>query len=147
MRTCRRGVFETNSSSSHSVTISKLDDIELLSEGNLYPSFLDRYEISVGEGWTLYCDTFEKKLSLLCHWLMHYNDEENKINIDSWFSYICEKTGINNIIPFRYKYTCFYEYFTVFEPVDGLISKENVDDLLTIVMDNSRAINVANEVW
>jgi len=75
MKTIRTNTFETNSSSTHSVTIQTKGRknkkiLEPLVENNiLYPARLGAYENSAGESSFLCCDTKDMKAAVIAHWI------------------------------------------------------------------------------
>lgn len=90
MQTIRQNVFETNSSSTHSVTIrnrsapvSKVAR-PLIEDGVLYPERLEDYVVGVdfgNDGCVLSCDDVAKKSAILVHWIYTYW-ENDAINDD-----------------------------------------------------------------
>ncbi len=68
--TIRKGVFETNSSSTHSISIEEIiiNDDHILKDGVLDLEALWSHSIKSDTGWNtstlIVCDTFEKKLAL-----------------------------------------------------------------------------------
>lgn len=80
MKTIRTNTFETNSSSTHSVTIHRKGDTggkivrPLVVDGILYPDALKDYSLEVGEATTLVCDTKDKKAAIVCHWIEEEED-------------------------------------------------------------------------
>ena len=85
MKTIRKGVFETNSSSTHSISIEKIgaskgrDPKPLLENGILNIDNLSSYENNLDyRGYILNCETFETKLAVVASWinnLDYYRDE------------------------------------------------------------------------
>lgn len=70
----RKNVFETNSSSTHSITIEKVDqfDNSLLYNDVLYPEHLhSTCDNSYDSSWTLVARTKLEKLALIAHWVKH----------------------------------------------------------------------------
>ena len=85
MKTIRRGVFETNSSSTHSISIEKIgaskgrDPKPLLENGILNLDNLENYENNLDyRGYILTCETFETKLAVVASWIknLDYFSEE-----------------------------------------------------------------------
>lgn len=75
MKTIRHNTFETNSSSTHSITIRSIciDNSKVLIEDNcFYPERIRESNIfrSNDEGYSLVCSTPEQKAALLLHHLM-----------------------------------------------------------------------------
>lgn len=92
MRTIRKNVFETNSSSTHSISIidsSTLNQSRPISDNSfIYPSRLNDYSfyIESGEGGhSLKCNTSELKSAIVLHWILSLKIE-NQIN-----SELCDK--------------------------------------------------------
>lgn len=84
MKTIRQGTFETNSSSTHSISVSTIGEKNtktppLVEGGVIYPSRLRHYADHFGESTFLRCDTVEKKVALLYSWLheakLRWNDD------------------------------------------------------------------------
>jgi hypothetical protein len=82
MKTSRESTWESNSSSTHSVTISSKSKAgdkgqkPLVTDDVLDPSNLRSYEVSIGESAFLTCDTTAKKIAIVVHWL-HSRLEES----------------------------------------------------------------------
>ena len=89
-KTIRKNVFETNSSSTHSISIVDSNEksyLSIVDEQYIYPSRLYQYEyyIESGEGGhILRCDTKELKTVIVLHWLRalkEYNDIDSDLYI------------------------------------------------------------------
>ena len=116
VKTVRQSIFETNSSSTHSISIiNKNENFEklyvppLVNDNNvLFPMRLNLYD-SIVEGSDiehLNCSTKDKKFSLLIHWLLSYicdNDDYQPIDDDYFVSDI--KRIIFEIIPKKGEYS------------------------------------------
>ena len=117
MKTTRSSVFESNSSSTHSVTIStkgassKQPVRPLVTEGTLNPSALKDYSVSLGEASVIVCDTRDKKAAIVCHWLENSEDvsEETKQAALELLKTLCDYTAILTIKPYAY-YSPYNEY-------------------------------------
>lgn len=70
-RILRKNVFETNSSSTHSITIEKVDNFNnnLLYNDVLYPEHLYSTCNDWDDSWTLIARTKLEKLALIAHWV------------------------------------------------------------------------------
>lgn len=81
MKTIRKNTFETNSSSTHSITIGTKGEYSKSSpsvENNiLYPSRLATYKISYGESRFLIANTKDTKAALLADWVLDMFDNES----------------------------------------------------------------------
>ena len=69
--TIREGVFETNSSSTHSITIKPVSDSETIIGNVLYPEKL--HSILLEDNRILSCSTIPDKIMLLAHWVKDLN--------------------------------------------------------------------------
>jgi hypothetical protein len=97
----RQNTFETNSSSTHSVTIStkssKNQKYEpLVENGVLYPSRLDQRGQSFGDSSFLICGTPEEKTAIVTHWILaiYENGEISEETKDKCLNYLGDKTGV-----------------------------------------------------
>lgn len=95
MKTIRKDVFETNSSSTHSISIINKGTIpyatyKLCVDNILYPKELESYQIEVksnyNDDYILSCDTKDKKTALVCHWIKAIFDSPTVIN--EFFNYL-----------------------------------------------------------
>jgi hypothetical protein len=86
MQTIRQNVFETNSSSTHSVTVRTIgqkpnkDVRPLVQDGVLYASHLKDYQNYLGYGdggHTLNCVGIDMKTALVAHWIWSAEDDED----------------------------------------------------------------------
>jgi hypothetical protein len=88
MKTIRSNCFETNSSSTHSVTIvsSKNDAFaELVIDGVLHAGNLGKtsaYRSSASDGYTLYASSTDQKAALLLHHLKSVKDYAYDVDVD-----------------------------------------------------------------
>ena len=103
MKTIRQNVFETNSSSTHSVTIQTKGNPKTgkvkrpLVEGNtLYPFRLHDYSTSFGyDGSNLQCDTKDMKASIVYQWILdrQSNGDIEDDQYKEYKKYFQEKLG------------------------------------------------------
>ncbi len=103
MKTIRQNVFETNSSSTHSVTITrksnpsvKADSKPLVDKQVLYPMRLSQFSTSFGyEGSNTSCDTYDKKAAIVAQWILSkFSDEElEEVDYKVYIAYLREKLG------------------------------------------------------
>lgn len=100
MKKIRTGIFETNSSSSHSITIQKVGKYKPLVEDDiLYPSRLKQYEVSLAMhdgGHVLKCDTTHTKAALVIHWLQAYIDHGEVTN--DYLDYLIKELPYNKVV-------------------------------------------------
>lgn len=109
MKTIRNGVFETNSSSTHSISIQKIGarnlnkvPRSLLIDNILHPEYLSDYTevvVTYGEGYITTCRTKEEKASLLIHWLVYSYKWEN-LSLEDFNKFVLkiqEATGYDSI--------------------------------------------------
>lgn len=99
----RVNVFESNSSSTHSVTIrnktapkSPNPTRELVKDNILYPEVLSDYTLSFGyDSSATCCDTKDKKAAIVCNWVYYivkYNSSfENDNKQETFLSQILQK--------------------------------------------------------
>lgn len=103
MKTVRHNVFETNSSSTHSVTITTKSapkpgktPRELVVDGTLYPMRLSDYSTSFGyDGSNLNCDTKDKKAAIVANWILSCKEYGNIEDTDFkvYIRFLREKCG------------------------------------------------------
>ena len=96
--TVRKGIFETNSSSSHSLSIEKVGDIAII-DGILNIDDLKNFAINYGNYYQniISCDTLNKKLALAFAMMINeYNDSELVIQIK--FDTLKQKYNIDQVI-------------------------------------------------
>lgn len=154
MKTIRRSVFETNSSSTHSITIEatgeNINYEPLVEDDTLYPDRIDQYNIDLetGDGgYILSCDTKDKKAALICHWTtvvvndMYSRDEQEKIDaeLELWYTYLSEKLGYRNILIADGNY---YPYAEYSEDINfpHEYNEEELNKLVDIILDDSKRI-------
>lgn len=90
MKTIRENVFETNSSSTHSVTISRRSEPKvkqpekpLVDKGTLYPNRLHQFSTEIGyDGSNISCDTKDKKAAIVAQWILGAFDNEKIEEVD-----------------------------------------------------------------
>lgn len=133
MKTIRENIFETNSSSSHSIAIRKKDQsINSLNEDNiLYPDRLHQSVIrsDINLNSVLYADTKDKKAALICHYIKEYYEREDE-KIEFCFNFLCEKLNykkINNFVSDFYPYS---EYGEDLFNDDNNIEFDNIELML-----------------
>ena len=141
MKTIRKGVFETNSSSTHSITIGvkttpENPNIEPLVEENiLYPARLIQRQTSLDLGYdnltTTICSTKDEKAALIINWL-HYLYTDKEISYDD---YLTKKNQIRDIC----------EYYSIDSDIDAdyypyddngnIFDECSFEELLEFIMD------------
>lgn len=104
MKTERKQIFETNSSSTHSITITNIKDIitdtirHSLREGNvLFPDYLVEYSHSIDLGYdslnSLTCNTIDTKACLLYQWLKFIKEEEGE-EVETYIDKLSSTLGV-----------------------------------------------------
>ncbi len=111
MKTIRANCFETNSSSTHSVTISskskssKRATNPLVTDNVLDPSNLNDYEVGAGDNSFLNCDTVDKKAAIVVHWLTCQFKEREDLTqeqYDKALNILAGAAGYTKIKPLKY---------------------------------------------
>lgn len=102
-RQVRTGTFETNSSSTHSVSISLKGAYQkanrpLVENNILYPERLDDYTHGFGESSATVCSTKDEKAAIVCNWIyckvVNYFDKKQWDEVMSLLTdYINQKLG------------------------------------------------------
>ncbi len=122
MKTIRANCFETNSSSTHSVTIQsksriKRDDKQLVVDGVLHPENLrstSAYRNDNRDGHSLHAETKDQKAALFIHHLKSVEDysEWDSVVVSGIFKYVIEQliaqcgyTGINTKFNYNFPYS------------------------------------------
>lgn len=151
MEQIRHGVFETNSSSTHSFTIRKTNHNFLLVKDNVlnYDKLEDLVtNFDVNDGWVLKCSTYEEKYSLIIHATLNlYVDEDIK-------------DSLKNILKEKCKYNLSYDNIYVrFEmndeengnPFDKCKTLEDFQevlyDLINMAEDNTITFEEKSSPW
>lgn len=94
MKTIRKGVFETNSSSSHSFTIKNA--VSLVENNVLYMNRLKELSVFRGDDETLVCKDTYSKIALILASLLSMTTEDNIIN--PIFKRVKEAFNLDDII-------------------------------------------------
>jgi hypothetical protein len=152
MKTIRNGVFETNSSSSHSISIGPYEEVQSLrwesvfeiEEGKaiLYPGKLSTHVKYLGEASQTRCETLFDKLAMVVNWLQGLRD-------DSWLTLdefdiailrIKEDFELDDIV-----FSTYSDYYPYSEYGDNPFSREenfqeDFEGLLKVVRDNTQVI-------
>lgn len=136
----RESVFETNSSSTHSLVIKKREDASesnLFENGVLYADRLHSYWLNPGtEYGTSYlnCHNFYQKLSLVINLLDNYREDIDEDIIDDLVKYIEERYVLSVVNKLSFGYI---EYGDPFENCEVKEDFQNIlDDLLEKCEDN-----------
>ena len=152
MKTIRRRVFETNSSSTHSITITGKSDritsevLPLVEDGVIYPERLSSREIDIlkdSDISFLVCRTKEEKTALLLNWLSSSEDTFFEIEeIESFRDKVAQDIAIycgfvSAVLPKKwYGYSCYDdgnnpvdEYTTL----ESFINEVVLDDSIKII--------------
>ena len=149
----RKNTFETNSSSSHSLSVESFP--LLLENGKLYPDRLKDHIFSDNDNDILICNTMLSKLCLFIQFLKYSEKEEddefNQKYIKTLIEYLQNQFGFK--IDFDFDYS-FDPHDDNYDENIGLFnfreSKENLEEIkkfLEIIMDNSKVIINAKIQW
>lgn len=153
----RQNCFETNSSSTHSVTIRNRckapDDVKpILEEGVLYPKRLNQFSHSIGsDGSSMVCNTRDMKAALLLSWIQNlfeedYDDELEGASREAYIDYTLETLGYSGVNFEDDKYGNFpnseYEDNLSFSG-DWEEDKEQIDNIIKYVNDDN--VEIADE--
>jgi len=146
MKQIRTGVFETNSSSTHSFTIKKQDD--LVENGRLHYENLYKLSAAVDAGWIMQCKTYEEKFSMIIHAVMDaYISEQNKNELFQLLKEQCKYEII---------YTEIKESFGMYDEDEGYFFEEDMslkgcievlEDLILKAEDDSIMFRESNIEW
>lgn len=135
--TIRQGVFETNSSSTHSITITNKNEIKnipkLIEDNVLYCDNLVYYNNEFGEDIIiLTCNSTVEKLALLIHWIYSYQELEefSDEELDKMVNKVREKANLNKIIITSSRY-CHYD-----DNDNNIFDEYNLEELLDLCFDN-----------
>lgn len=104
----RQNCFETNSSSTHSVTIrnrSKVPDNHkpIFEDGVLFPKRLNQFSHDIGcDGSSLVCNTRDMKAAMLLSWIQNAFEEDYSSNLedvskDTYIDYVLETLGYSGV--------------------------------------------------
>lgn len=156
MKTIRKHVFETNSSSTHSIIIETIgvekESTKPLEIDNvLYPERLSQYRVDIEYsegGHTLICDTKDKKAALICHWISClFWEKDSGDKIEQWYSYLSEKLQYDRISFLSYRDSQYYSCDEDNCYLDDNFTEEDLDKLIEIILDDSRRIIDTNIPW
>ena len=135
MKTIRNNVFETNSSSTHSITILQ-QTFNLVDENNiLHPENLtyDYNEV-------ITANTKNRKAALFCHYFAYVIS--NKDNLSEIFKILSNDLGYNEInINFESSFNPYTEYD------EFNFDQMNIDKVIKIILDDNLSILDKNEEW
>ena len=135
MKTIRNNVFETNSSSTHSITILQ-QTFNLVDENNiLHPENL-KYDYNR----VIIANTKNKKAALFCHYFADVIS--NKDNLSEIFKILANDLGYHEInINFK-------SSFSPFDDDDWFnFDRMNIDKVIKIILDDNLSILDKNEEW
>lgn len=126
----RTSIFETNSSSTHSISIvdyknSQEDKPNLVQNNILYPNLLYNYELHYGETTVLSCINTPMKLSLLIHWLFEYCDNA-EISDDIYHEVITKLKEKGNYDDIVFESSDYY----YFDDDNRIFDKYNIEELI-----------------
>ena len=135
MKTIRNNVFETNSSSTHSITILQ-QTFNLVDENNiLHPENL-KYDYNG----VIIANTKNKKAALFCHYFADVIS--NKDNLSEIFKILANDLGYHEInINFK-------SSFSPFDDDDWFnFDQMNIDKVIKIILDDNLSILDKYEEW
>ena len=136
MKTIRNNVFETNSSSTHSITIIQQTLDNLVDENNiLHPENL-KYDYNG----VIIANTKNKKSALFCHYFADVIS--NKDNLSEIFKILSNDLGYNEInINFESSFSSYTEddWFN--------FDQMNIDKVIKIILDDNLSILDVTEEW
>ena len=135
MKTIRNNVFETNSSSTHSITILQ-QTFNLIDENNiLHPENL-KYDYNR----VIIANTKNKKAALFCHYFADVIS--NKDNLSEIFKILANDLGYHEIN------INFESSFSPFDEDDWFnFDQMNIDKVIKIILDDNLSILDKNEEW
>ena len=134
MKTIRNNVFETNSSSTHSITILQ-QTFNLVDENNiLHPENL-KYDYNG----VIIANTKNKKAALFCHYFADVIS--NKDNLSEIFKILANDLGYHEInINFKSSFSPFDDDWFDFD-------RMNIDKVIKIILDDNLSILDKYEEW
>ena len=136
MKTIRNNVFETNSSSTHSITIIQQTLNNLVDENNiLHPENLT-YDYNK----VIKANTKNRKAALFCHYFADIIS--NKDNLSEIFKILSNDLGYNEIN------INFESSFSPFDDDDWFnFDQMNIDKVIKIILDDNLSILDVNKEW
>lgn len=142
MRTIRKGVFETNSSSTHSITIETIGSKKILArplikDGVLNIDHLQDYKKKISySGYILNCESFETKLAIVASYVAGLDEFKMELlNILKERFELIDIKGENYFCPYS---ECGQNIF----PYEGTLEKftSSLEDLIEIIKDPTKKI-------
>lgn len=152
MKTIRKGVFETNSSSTHSISIQTIgspvckDVRPLVIDNILYPEHLADYSVHLdyGDGgYTLVCNTKDMKAALIAHWVESYYTDHD-ISEETFYEaldIIASRIGYDGVV-FLDPPTWYSRFYPCDEDEGSYLSDDlhELEYLLGVVLDDTKEI-------
>lgn len=154
MKTVRNGVFETNSSSTHSISIGPIRSLgqreplpltEITDEGVFfYPQRLSSYLMQTSRSSETRCDTLEKKLAIVCHWIISCTEDFlDEVHAKNSFELLRNEFNINEIV--GQDDNCDYYYCSDYGGENGFSGDEEEFDselarLIEVIKDDKQLI-------
>ena len=146
MKTIRDGVFETNSSSTHSISFSRKSENEieriyplLIEDGVLYPQRLtEHYNIDINYITIIICDTTEKKLAFVANLIHQYSDCYGDLDLyNIGLTMLINEFDISNIIFEK-------NYPVIYNDEDDILTSEDtfMEDLRKLITDIKTPENI-----
>lgn len=153
MKTVRHGVFETNSSSTHSISIGPVRTLnqreglpltEITDEGIFfYPMRLSSYMTETSRSSETRCNTLEKKLAIVCQWILSCEEDflEETI-VDNAFERLKQEFNISEIVGRNEPYEYYYSSEYGDEPFSGDEDKfdNELTQLIEVIKDDNQLI-------
>lgn len=134
----RQGVFETNSSSTHTITIAPNNDVNLIENDIMY---LSKLKINLDDKLVLAVTPIEKTALIAC-WFCSYFEEEYDHKgefLESIINKLSNNLGISKID--TKDYPDFHPY------VDEYYTFESVDYYINEVINKDVKIQISREEW
>lgn len=139
MRTIRSSVFETNSSSSHSITIDQTNCLPIIEDGVLYLPRLKPYLVEFEDSYVLIADTFEKKLAFVISSFLIRDDEYDQLTT-TYIEKLKEEYGIRIDINYNSDdLVCIYDENNEF-PTD-------INELIFLINDSKIRLTYSKNDW
>jgi hypothetical protein len=158
MKTIRINTFETNSSSTHSITIGNKSNgkskkhLPLVEEMVLYPKRVNQFRVYAGESSATVFDTVDKKAALAVYWLLADQFEKTDPEFQIALEYLRNKIGYVSI---DLEEGSYYEYYPCDDEgdqapfiVDGVFDQKLFEEFVTdVVLNDEREITDEDQAY
>lgn len=140
MKTIRKEVFETNSSSTHSLNIRKIPtekSVKLIENNILYADMLSNLSTNIEDGSIIQCKTQIEKAAMVVQWIttLYHDKNISELQYNNAINAIKEVLNINEI---KCNTPVYYHYC---ERSDVYIHEDSFDEdfkiLIEIIEDSS----------